>query len=200
MVAAIESRVIEVIRGEGVDGGHESLLARLVGREGERRLGGLATRRRQVRRRRCRCKVSSRAPQLDKGVIEHDGFRVAKQFGVEPVENGVILQPHACKPVDAGLEGTIGIPKGLDLAKAIEWVIYANAADQLIEIQEGKGRRRFLDSSAAHLGTPGKVAAQLSIAHGIVGGKVRLKGAVVGTIVLEVGHQQALAVKELRLR
>ena len=79
-------------------------------------------------------KVSCRAPQLDKGVIEHDGFRVAKQLGVEPMEYGVILQPHACKPIDAGLEGAIGIPKGLDFIKTIEWVIYANAADQLIEI------------------------------------------------------------------
>lgn len=79
-------------------------------------------------------KVSSRASQLDKGVVEHDGFRVTKQLGVEPVENGVILQSHACKPVDAGLKGAIGIPKGLDLVKAIERIIYANAADQLIEI------------------------------------------------------------------
>ena len=116
------------------------------------------------------------------------------------MEYGVILQPYACKPVDAGLEGAIDIPKSLDLVKTIEWIIYANAANQLIEIQKGKGRRRFLDGSAAHLGTPGKVAAQLPVAHGVVGGKVRLKGAVVGTIVLEVGHQQALAVKELRLR
>ena len=116
------------------------------------------------------------------------------------MEHGVVLQPHACEPVDARFKGAIGIPKCLNLAKAIERIIYANAANQLIEIQKGKGRRRFLDGSAAHLGTPGKVAAQLSIAHGIVGGKVRLKGAAIGVIILEVGHQQALAVKELRLR
>ena len=116
------------------------------------------------------------------------------------MEHGVILQPHARKPVDAGLEGAIDIPKSPDLVKTIEWIIYANAADQLIEIQKGKGRRRFLDGSAAHLGTPGKVAAQLPVAHGVVGGKVRLKGAVVGTVVLKVGHQQALAVKKLGFR
>ena len=116
------------------------------------------------------------------------------------MEYGVILQPHACKPIDAGLEGAIGIPKGLDHVKTIEWVIYANAADQLIEIQKGKGRRRFLDSSAAHLGAPGKIAAQLPIAHGVVGGKVRLKGAVVRAVVLKVGHQQALAVEKLGFR
>ena len=75
------------------------------------------------------------------------------------MEYSVILQPHACKPIDAGLEGAIGIPKGLDFNKTIEWVIYANAADQLIEIQECKGRRRFLDGSAAHLGAPSKIAA-----------------------------------------
>ena len=139
-------------------------------------------------------------PQLDKGIIEHDGFRVTKQLGVERVEHGVILQPHARKPVDAGLKGAVGIPKGLDLVKTFERIIYANAANQLIEIQKGKGCRRFLDGSAAHLGTPGKVAAQLSIAHGIVGGKVRLKGAVVGAVVLKVGHQQALAVEKLGFR
>ena len=116
------------------------------------------------------------------------------------MEHGVILQPHACKPVDAGLEGTVGIPKGLDLAKAIERVINADAADQLIEIQEGKGRRRFLDGSAAHLGAPSKIAAQLPIAHGVVGGKVRLECAVVGAVVLKVGHQQALAVEKLGFR
>ena len=116
------------------------------------------------------------------------------------MEHGVVLQPHACKPVDAGLEGAVGIPKGLDLIKTIEQVIYANAANQLIEIQKGKGRRRFLDGSAAHLGTPGKVAAQLPVAHGVVGGKVRLKGAVVGAVVLKIGHQQALAVEKLGLR
>ena len=116
------------------------------------------------------------------------------------MEHGVILQPHARKPVDAGLEGAIDIPKSLDLVKTIEWIIYANAADQLIEIQKGKGRRRFLDGSAAHLGTPGKVAAQLPVAHGVVGGKVRLKGAVVGAVVLKVGHQQALAVEKLGFR
>ena len=116
------------------------------------------------------------------------------------MEYGVILQPHACKPIDAGLEGAIGIPKGLDLVKTIERIIYANAANQLIEIQKGKGRRRFFDGSVTHLGTPGKVAAQLSIAHGIVGGKVRLKGAVVGAVVLKVGHQQALAVEKLGFR
>ena len=116
------------------------------------------------------------------------------------MEYGVILQPHACKPVDAGLEGTVGIPKGLDLAKAIERVINANAADQLIEIQEGKGRRRFLDGSASHLGAPGKIAAQLPIAHGVVGGKVRLECAVVGAVVFKVGHQQALAVEKLGFR
>ena len=116
------------------------------------------------------------------------------------MENGVILQPHACKPVDAGLEGAIGIPKGLDFVKTIEWVIYANATDQLIEIQEGKGRRRFLDGSAAHLGAPSKIAAQLPIAHGVVGGKVRLERTVVGTVVIKVGHQQALTVEELSFR
>ena len=116
------------------------------------------------------------------------------------MEHGVILQPHARKPVDAGLEVAIDIPKSLDLVKTIERIIYANAADQLIEIQKGKGRRRFLDGSAAHLGTPGKVAAQLPVAHGVVGGKVRLKGAVVGTVILKVGHQQALAVKKLGFR
>ena len=173
---------------------------RLIGRKGKRGLGSLTTRRRQVRRRRRGYKVSRRTAQLDEGVVECDGFRVAKQLGVELMEHGVVLQPHACEPVDARFKGAIGIPKCLNLAKAIERIIYANAANQLIEIQKGKGRRRFLDGSAAHLGTPGKVAAQLSIAHGIVGGKVRLKGAVVGAIVLEVGHQQALAVKELRLR
>ena len=152
------------------------------------------------RRRRCRCKVSSRAAQLDEGVVEHDGFRVAKQLGVESVEHGVVLQPHACKPVDAGLEGAVGIPKGLDFVKTIEWVIYANATDQLIEIQEGKGRRRFLDGSAAHLGTPGKIATQLPIAHGVIGGKVRLERTVVGAVVLKVGHQQALAVEKLGFR
>ena len=116
------------------------------------------------------------------------------------MEHGVVLQPHACKPVDVGLEGAVGIPKGLDLVKTIERVIYANAANQLIEIQKGEGRRRFLDGSAAHLGTPGKVAAQLPVAHGVVGGKVRLKGAVVGAVVLKVGHQQALAVEKLGFR
>ena len=116
------------------------------------------------------------------------------------MEYGVVLQPHACEPIDAGFKGAIGIPKGLDLAKAIERVINANAADQFVKIKKSKRGRCLLDIAAAHLGTPGKVAAQLSIAHGIVGGKVRLKGAVVGAIVLEVGHQQALAVKELRLR
>ena len=173
---------------------------RLIGRKGERGLGGFATLRGQVRRRRRGYEVSCCAPQLDKGVVECDGFRVAKQLGVEPMEYGVVLQPHACKPVDAGLKGAVGIPKGLDLVKTIERVIYPNAANQLIEIQKGKGRRRLLEGSTAHLGTPGKVAAQLPVAHGVVGGKVRLKGAVVGTVVLKVGHQQALAVKELRLR
>lgn len=66
------------------------------------------------------------------------------------MEHGVILQPHARKPVDAGLEGAIDIPKSLDLVKTIERIIYANAANQLIEIQKGKGRRRFLDGSAAY--------------------------------------------------
>lgn len=56
------------------------------------------------------------------------------------MEHGVILQPHARKPVDAGLEGAIDIPKSLDLVKTIEWIIYANAADQLIEIQKGKAQ------------------------------------------------------------
>ena len=116
------------------------------------------------------------------------------------MEHGVVLQPHACEPVDAGFKGAIGIPKCLDLAIAVTRIVDANAADQFVEIQKGKRGRCLLDIAAAHLGTPGKVAAQLSIAHGIVGGKVRLKGAVVGAIVLEVGHQQALAVKELRLR
>ena len=99
-----------------------------------------------------------------------------------------------------GLISRLTNQKGLDLVKTFERIIYANAANQLIEIQKGKGCRRFLDGSAAHLGTPGKVAAQLPVAHGIVGGKVRLKGAVVGTVVLKVGHQQALAVEKLGLR
>ena len=116
------------------------------------------------------------------------------------MEHGIVLQPHACEPVDAGFKGAIDIPKSLDLVKTIERVIYANAANQLIEIQKGKGRRRFLDGSAAHLGTPGKVAAQLPVAHGVVGGKVRLKGAVVGAVVLKVAHQQALAVEKLGFR
>ena len=116
------------------------------------------------------------------------------------MEHGVILQPHACKPVDAGLEGAIDIPKGLDLAKTIERVIYANAADQFIEIQEGKGRRRFFDGSAAYPCAPGKVPAQLAIAHGVVGWEVRLERTVIGAIVLKVGHQQALAVEELGFR
>ena len=116
------------------------------------------------------------------------------------MEHGVILQPHACKPVDAGLEGTISIPKGLDLAKTIERVIYANAADQFIEIQEGKGRRRFFDGSAAYPCAPGKVPAQLAIAHGVVGWEVRLERTVIGAVVLKVGHQQALAVEELGFR
>ena len=116
------------------------------------------------------------------------------------MEHGVVLQPHARKPVDAGLEGAINIPKSLDLVKTIERVIYANAANQLIEIQKGKRGRCLLDIPAAHLGTPGKVAAQLPVAHGVVGGKVRLKGAVVGTVVLKVGHQQALAVEKLGFR
>lgn len=68
------------------------------------------------------------------------------------MEYGVILQPHACKPINAGLEGAIDIPKGLDLVKTVERVIYANAANQLIEIQKGKGRRRFLDGSRGALG------------------------------------------------
>lgn len=116
------------------------------------------------------------------------------------MENGVVLQPYACKPVDAGLKGAIGIPKSLDLTKAIERVIYANAADQLIEIQEGKGRRRFLDSSAAHLGTPSKIATQLPITHSVVGWEVRLERTVIGAIVLKVGHQQTLAVEKLGFR
>ena len=40
-----------------------------------RGLGGFATFGGLVGRCRCRYKVSCRAPQLDKGVIEHDGFR-----------------------------------------------------------------------------------------------------------------------------
>ena len=116
------------------------------------------------------------------------------------MEYGVVLQPYACEPVDTGLKGAIGIPKGLDLVKAIERVVDANAADQFVKIQKSKRGRCLLDVAATHLGAPGKVATQLPVAHGVVGGKVRLKGAVVGAIVLEVGHQQTLAVKELRLR
>ncbi len=80
---------------------------------------------------------------------------------------------------------------------AVFWICNANSAEQFVEIDIGKGEGSLFNMSTPHLCAPRKVATQLAIAHGIVGGEECLEHAVVGAVVLKVSHDKSLAIEEL---
>lgn len=139
------------------------------------------------------------ADQLEQRPVEDDVGALAQKRGVEPVVDHVVAQPGARVAVDARRDLAVRPPEGIELAEAVERVGGADAVDELVKVHVRVGERALLDVAAAHRRAPREVAAQLPVAHRVVGGVVRVEGAVVGAVVLKVLHEARLPVEQLGL-
>ncbi len=111
--------------------------------------------------------------------------------------DGIVEQPDPHIAIEFwGIEA-VGLPEGFDFVIAVFWICNANSAEQFVEIDIGKGEGSLFNMSTPHLCAPRKVATQLAIAHGIVGGEECLEHAVVGAVVLKVSHDKSLTIEEL---
>ena len=110
---------------------------------------------------------------------------------------GVVPEPAARVAVDLWLEGAVLLPQRLDLAKAVLGVAHADAADELVEQHEHEREARGQDLACAHVGAPREVAAQVTVAHGLVGGEVVAERGEALDAVLVVFHEAGLLVEEL---
>ena len=91
------------------------------------------------------------------------------------------------------------LPEGFELLKSVHRVRDAYFADELVEVYIGEGEARLLDVALAHRRAPGEISAQLTIAHRVVRGKIRIERARIGAVILEIRHERALPVEQLRL-
>ena len=140
-----------------------------------------------------------RVSERDKRAVELEGAAVFQKRCRQVVIDNVICQPDADVAVELGGKGAVGLPKRLDGPKAVLRVGATDTAEQLVEVDKGKGERGFLHVAGTYLCTPGKVAAKLPVAHGVVRGRVGFEGSLVGTIVFEIGHEGCLKVEKLIL-
>ena len=137
--------------------------------------------------------------ERDKRAVELEGTAVFQKRCRQVVIDNVICQPNADVAVELGGKGAVGLPKRLDGPKAVLRVGATDTAEQLVEVDKGKGERGFLHVAGTYLCAPGKVAAKLPVAHGVVRGRVGFEGSLVGTIVFEIGHEGCLKVEKLIL-
>ena len=139
------------------------------------------------------------ARQRDEGPIEGERLVWFEQLGRQSVVDDVILQPCAGVAVDLGRESSVRSPEGFELLKSVHRVRDADSADELVEVYIGEGEARLLDVALAHRRAPGEISAQLTIAHRVVRGKIRVERARIGAVILEIRHERALPVEQLRL-
>ena len=116
--------------------------------------------------------------------------------GVELVVDHVVAKPEPDVAVELGRVAPQALPEALDVMKALLAGGGANAHEQLVEMDEGKRERRLLYHARAHGRPPREVAAQLAVAHGLVGWEVLLEVAAVGDIVRVVLHEAGLMVED----
>ena len=112
----------------------------------------------------------------------------------------VVHEPGADVAVHRGLEVAIGLPEALDGPEGLLARLDADAVQEFVEIDVGKGRGRPRDAAGPDVLAPGEVPAQLLVVHRLVGGEVALELPWVGAVVGVVCHEPRLLDEEPRIR
>ena len=131
--------------------------------------------------------------------LELHGRGLGEQLGVKAMVDHVVLLPGQPMALDVLFFAVPRVAKPFERLESARRIVYANAAEHLVDVHQGKGVRRLRQLARPHARAPGEVAAQLPVAHGVVRGVIGFKVAVVGAVVLKIRHKGALAPEQLRL-
>ena len=119
-------------------------------------------------------------------------LRFRQELGGQIIIQNVVKQPA----LQIGQYGAVQLDvvrfKGLELPVALHGVLHPDLVQKLINVEKGKGSRGLLHLTPAKLCSPGKIAPQLLVGEGLIGGVVAHYVAGIGIIVLVICQELRL--------